>query len=580
MKLSYKQKLFSYLFFVFALFTTGILLFQQYREKGYKKEKLRTMLDGYAGMVARQLENGKEVASVEALMPLFPGNLRLTVIGKDGAVLYDNDLNDSLTDNHLLRPEIEQAKAGKEGFSIRHSASLGSDYFYFAKSYPGFFVRVALPYDVEVRSMLKADHVFVYFAVLLFLAAIVLLICISEWFGRAITGLRNFIFSAENHSRDYEKIRFPNTELGEISRKIVSNYKELEEGKKELAAEREKLIRHFRHADEGIAIFSSRGENTFANSHFIQYLNLIADAPVKEAGDLFRLPEFEEVNRFLFRCGEKGSCKGDIPVHRYKIAKGGHCFEVKLLIFNKESFEVILTDISRSEKTRILKQEMTGNIAHELKTPVSSIRGYLETLLLQKGVDPEKQRFFMERAYSQAIRLSDLIRDIGLITKIEEASDLFEKEEVNIGDTVNEAVYDLQEMLAANGDTVENLIRPEIGVEGYKPLLYAVFRNLIENSVHYAGSQVTIRIECYTEDSDYYYFSYSDNGCGIGEEHLKRIFERFYRVNEGRSRANGGSGLGLSIVKNAILLHKGEISAKNRREGGLEILFSLRKTLL
>ena len=222
---------------------------------------------------------------------------------------------------------------------------------------------------------------------------------------------------------------------------------------------------------------------------------------------------------------------------------------------------------------------MTNNIAHELKTPVSSIRGYVETLLEQSNIPQDKQRFFLERTYAQIIRLSDLIRDIALITKTEEASELFVREQVNINNTLQDAIADLHEQIIAHGITVKNEINPQITIEGNKTLVYAIFRNLIENSIHYAGDNITIGINNYTEDNDFYYFSYYDTGRGIEESHLNRIFERFYRVGEGRSREDGGSGLGLSIVKNAVLFHKGDISAKNRKDGGLEFIFSLKKTL-
>jgi len=118
-------------------------------------------------------------------------------------------------------------------------------------------------------------------------------------------------------------------------------------------------------------------------------------------------------------------------------------------------------------------------------------------------------------------------------------------------------------------------ISEEIELQGNSVLLYSAFRNLLENVIHHAGNNVEVSIDKYMEDQHHYYFSISDNGSGVPEQDIPRLFERFYRVDKGRDRKTGGTGLGLSIVKNAVQFHKGEISVKNRKEGGLEFLFSL-----
>lgn len=228
------------------------------------------------------------------------------------------------------------------------------------------------------------------------------------------------------------------------------------------------------------------------------------------------------------------------------------------------------------QRNRQLKQEMTSNIAHELKTPVSSIRGYLEILLSDKPVDDERRRYFLDRCFRQTLRLSDLIQDVSIINKLEESADLFPRAEVDASNVAVEAIGDLADKAAAASITVRNSL-PPMPLNGNHELLYCIFRNLVENTIAYAGTNINIVLETYKESTDHYFIHYYDTGKGVADEYLSRLFDRFVRIDVGRSRQNGGTGLGLSIVKHAVLFHGGEIYAKNRAEGGLEFFFSLKK---
>ncbi len=241
-----------------------------------------------------------------------------------------------------------------------------------------------------------------------------------------------------------------------------------------------------------------------------------------------------------------------------------------------ESNRLRLEATEAERRNRQLKQEMTSNIAHELKTPVSSIRGYLEILLSGKPVDDERRRYFLDRCFRQTLRLSDLIQDVSIINKLEESADLFPRTEVDATEVAKEAIGDLADKAAAVGIGVSNNL-PPMPLNGNHELLYCIFRNLVENSIAYAGEGINIVLETYKESPDHYFIHYYDTGKGVANEYLSRLFDRFVRIDEGRSRQNGGTGLGLSIVKHSVLFHGGEIYAKNRAEGGLEYFFSLKK---
>lgn len=233
---------------------------------------------------------------------------------------------------------------------------------------------------------------------------------------------------------------------------------------------------------------------------------------------------------------------------------------------------------SEDDKTR-LKRQLTQNIAHELKTPVSSIRGYLETIMDNPDMDESMRNEFISRCLAQSTRLGNLISDITLLSKIDEASGTFTAEDIDIEQLVSEIKKEVEQQLDSKKMKMLVLIPPSILAHGNQLLLYSVFRNLTDNALAYAGQNATITVQYLDEDSEHYYFSFSDNGVGVPPEHIPHLFERFYRVDKGRSRKLGGTGLGLAIVKNAVILNGGKISVKIAKSGGLEFNFSLKKAI-
>lgn len=230
----------------------------------------------------------------------------------------------------------------------------------------------------------------------------------------------------------------------------------------------------------------------------------------------------------------------------------------------------------QEEKKKQMRRELTQNIAHELKTPVASILGYTETLLDNPDMNEQTRHQFIERTNAQAQRLTSLLQDISTLNRMDYAANALIMERIDVSQIVAEVCDETALAVAQKHMTLHNCLPQSIIIEGNQSLIYSIFRNLVDNAVCYAGEGSTIEISA-EENLDCYRFTFDDNGCGIDPEHLPRIFERFYRVDKGRSRTLGGTGLGLSIVKNAVMLHGGTIVANCVPGGGLAFDFSLKK---
>lgn len=462
MKINYRNKTFLFLCLLFLLYAVIIVIIQFEKEKKYQIELQKSILKTQVELAENFLETSHDTLSLPSILV---NNSRISIIDKNGKLLYDNVIN--TTNDHSNRPEINAAKKDGEGISIRQSTSNHTDYLYYAKEIGNQnFIRIALPYSIHWNEFVKIDNILLYIVVLLFFITIVIIILLFDKFSKVMNTLNDFATSVEQGKVDYENVHFSDTASGKIGKKIIAIYKQLENSK--------------------------------------------------------------------------------------------------------------IKTLEATQRNQQLKQELSNNIAHELKTPVSSIRGYLEILLGDKYVAPDQQKYFLERSYAQTLRLSALIEDVSLINKMEEAADLFHREKVNIKKVCEEAIKSLQDKFDNQDIKIINALEEHLNIAGNSGLIYSIFRNLLENAIMHAGEHLTIGIQCTKCENDCYYFTFYDTGCGVEETYLTKIFERFLRIDEGRSRETGGTGLGLSIVKHAVMLHGGEIYAENRLGGGLEFHFTLR----
>lgn len=358
-------------------------------------------------------------------------------------------------------------------------------------------------------------------------------------------------------------------------RLAIENSKRWEKTRESLSMEREKLRTHLQFSTRGRAVFSPHRKEISSNVLFIQLLNMISDQRVEHSAKFFDMPEVYDIVEFLDNKQLDGS--KDTVTKEVRFSKNDFHFVVSCVIFADKSFEVTIDDVTKEEEQSILKRQLAQNVSHELKTPISSIQGFTETLINNPNMDEEKKAFYIKRCHAQAVRLTSLLHDISMLNKLDESSDSFEMVEINITEVVEGVKQDVSLALEEKNMHIEAELPKELIIKGNTLQIYSIFRNLIDNSILHAGVGTTVFIECYRTDSEYIYLSVADNGVGVESKHLNKIFDRFYRVDKGRSRKLGGTGLGLSIVKNSIQFHQGRISAKNRKGGGIEFLFTLHK---
>lgn len=558
---------------VYCMLGTVILVFQYRHEQTLRKQSISSTLSTCASMVNSYLKNHGE--RYQEASQLLPEHYRLTVMNQQGKVLYDNSMAPEEMENHRNRPEIQNALLEGAGDAIRKSSTTNREYFYHAELFNHSFVRIAIPYTKDLKDILATDPQFLYILLITFVLGLFIMYFIMNRMGKGLSRLKEFIHRVDV-GQSYSSIQMPDSEIGDIGRAIMQNYKLLEESNQRTQIEREKLLQHFMHATEGVALFDSKRNLFYSNTHFVQYVNILRDEPIIQLERILEYEEFKPVLPFIEETKINAN-QHTTPILELHLSKGGNYFLARVLLFPDKSFEISLRDVSKKEENQIMKQQMTSNIAHELRTPVSSIQGYIETLLRNKTIDAEQQHHFLTKAYDQCERLAQLIQSITQIATTGEKNETNQVTEVNLHDLFEEATTELRDKIQEVQATVENNLPENLTIEGEQQQLFAIWRNLLENSLRYAGRDTKIHVGQSTADSKYTYLVYYDTGNGVPEEHLARIFERFYRIDQGRTRANGGTGLGLAIVKNVIERHGGQILAKQHKPQGLEFVISLSK---
>ena len=494
--------------------------------------------------------------------------IRVTVVDPDGRVLADSDVAAATMENHKLRPEIVQARLGKIGKATRLSESTKTEYYYLAiplleKSEPIGILRLAMATAQTRKRLADISKTFVWFA--LASAALASIVLIA--FARAtIAPLRDLTHFAGSIARgDYGQRLSPvhwQAEWRLLGKAFDQMQVELQGREDELRTNSDRLSAVLASMHEGIIAIDVQRRVLLAN----RAAAVLLDIPYQE---LLNRPFYELVrNPFIEECVDEV-----FKAHRTI----GREFETKrqprrvlavrfswIAQFSGEAVVIVVHDVTSLRQLETMRRDFVANVSHELKTPLSSIKAYSETLRLGALEDPVNRLRFVERIEEQANRLSDLILDLIRLARIESGIVAFEVRDIRLSQIAQQRIHAFRVQAEKRSLTLElEETLPGIMVRCDEEGLATIFDNLISNAVRYTpeGGQVIVRC---SSDAMMGIIEVIDNGLGIAPEHQERIFERFYRVDKARSSDLGGTGLGLSIVKHFAQSFSGQVSVSSR----------------
>lgn len=506
---------------------------------------------------------------------------RLTIIAADGTVLADSQVDDGnlpSVENHLSRPEIAAALQTGRGSAVRYSTTIGVDMLYAAvrlnpdDAQKG-VIRLALPLQSvkETQESLRQSLILAFlFAGLLAVGLSLLLIQIfSNTLQSLGEGAKRF------GSGDFRRklIVAGNDEIADLARVMNAMAENLNLQMIDLETQRNRLDTILRGMGEGLLVADRSGKVLLLNPAFTALFHVEDEALGQPLINLSRHPALHETFRRVL--------KGRSEETREFVLEGGATLLTHWvpLLDNHELIGVVAVfhDISELKRLETIRRDFVANVSHELRTPVTVIRGYAETL--GSGLianDPATAERFATVIKNHAERLTALINDLLTLSQLEAQGQALTLTPCDLGERLQHCCELVKPKAEEKGISITFSVMPAEKVLADAQRLEQVLFNLLDNAVKYtpAGGKVTINV---SSDSELVRIAVDDTGPGVPEAARQRIFERFYRVDAGRSREEGGTGLGLAIAKHLVGLHGGSIGVTNRSEGGSSFFFTLRR---
>lgn len=499
---------------------------------------------------------------------------RLTVILTGGEVLGDSEENPERMENHANRPEVKEALARGQGTATRYSATLGVPMMYVAiplmrDGQVAAVVRAAVPLEAVNRALAA-----VYLRVLIGGAVVALVAAgVGMLVSRRISGpLKEMKAGADRFAEgDFaHKVLVPETEeLAGLAETLNRMAAQLDEKIRMMARQQQEQEAILASMVEGVLAVDAGGRVLSLNQAAAAMLGAEPHAAVgRPIQEVVRNADLERLLRAVLE-GE-ASAEGEVTL-RLDVDRFFQVRGVPLRDADGREIGalVVLHDVTRLARLETMRRDFVANVSHELKTPITSIQGFVETLREGAVNDPAKAAQFLEIVARQADRLNALIEDILSLSRIERESEArrVERQKTNLRDVVEAAAADCSPQAEARGVAVRVGAPDALWADVDARMIEQALRNLLDNAIKFSPPGSAVEIEAETDGKECR-IRVRDRGCGIAPEHLDRIFERFYRVDKGRSRDLGGTGLGLAIVKHIMQAHGGRVSVQSAPGAG------------
>ncbi|MEQ1831925.1 MAG: ATP-binding protein [Candidatus Eisenbacteria bacterium] len=499
---------------------------------------------------------------------------RITVIAGDGRVLADSRADTAHMENHATRPEVAAALAGRVGFGVRRSETVGQEFLYCAVPFghaDAAVLRVAEPLELVRWLGDSLTRVSVAASAIALLVSVLVLAWVSGRFARRLRRLQRVARRIGEGDANARAQEAPDDDLGQLGRALNHMHHELDTRLEALRSERDARERILAHMSDGVALLDDADRVVHVNHRFAELLA----APLRpEPGTPFttftRVPDLVEMVGSARREGRtverelKPWTTRTQPMRATVTPLGGPGPGPVLLV---------LHDLSESEALQQMRQDLVANVSHELRTPLTSLRGYAETLLEGGLDDAEHRESFVRIIRDQAIRLQALVEDLLSLAELERPDRTLRRERLDLRALAVEQVGAQRDAARTAGLELTLLPGAPVPVVVDRVRLSQVIANLVDNAIKYT-ERGAVEVSLGMRDGRAW-CEVRDSGAGIPAEDLPRIFERFYRVDKARSRDKGGTGLGLSIVKHAIALHDGAVAVESRPGEGSVFRFEL-----